>query len=401
MYEQHLAVLGQWPEFVVDDEFQLVDVAAYLFDERCYGVVVGNGTLSVVLDAVGNATGFDEAFHIFDDEGIVLANLFDEAHVGAVEAFGCLGWEDVRHLLHVVDELCLVACCHRYDVVHADVAQYACLNLYLLDVGVEFDLVASLEFCLREDVHLREHLDGCGCKVLVENDGGTGLYVETTACCLLLPCVAIAVAVEMDGLAGLDVFANNAENSLHGFDAFGDKGIDARLEVCQGFCHCCVDDDHGCCTVLLAAYGAELETIACEGKRRGAIAVGVVLHQLWYLRNVQAECLLTGEANELVVGACLQMFEQVAELFAEETRHDGWRCLGCSQTMHVGGTDDGSLEQTVMAMHCHERLDNEGDEAQVVERCLAGAVQQDAGVGGKAPVVVFAAAIDACKRLFV
>ena len=105
VYEQHLAVLGQWPEFVVDDEFQLVDVAAYLFDERCYGVVVGNGTLSVVLDAVGNATGFDEAFHILDDEGIVFANLLDETHVGAIEAFGCLGREDVRHLMHIVDEL--------------------------------------------------------------------------------------------------------------------------------------------------------------------------------------------------------------------------------------------------------------------------------------------------------
>ena len=110
MYEQHLAVLGQWPEFVVDDEFQLVDVAAYLFDERCYGVVVGNGTLSVVLDAVGNTTGFDEAFHILDDEGIVLANLLDETHVGAIEAFGFFCRQDGLHLANVVDELCLVAC---------------------------------------------------------------------------------------------------------------------------------------------------------------------------------------------------------------------------------------------------------------------------------------------------
>ena len=110
MYEQHLAVLGQWPEFVVDDEFQLVDVVAYLFDERCYGVVVGNGTLSVVLDAVGNTACLYESFCIFYDVSFQLAHLTDEAQVGAIHAFGFFCRQDGLHLANVVDELCLVAC---------------------------------------------------------------------------------------------------------------------------------------------------------------------------------------------------------------------------------------------------------------------------------------------------
>ena len=54
-----------------------------------------------------------------------------------------------------------------------------------------------------------------------------------------------------------------------------------------------------------------------------------------------------------------------------------------------------------MAIDCHQRLDDEGDEAQVVERRLAWAVKQYAGIGGEAPVAVLAAAVNARKGLFV
>ena len=49
--EEHLAVLGQRPEFVVDDEFQFVHVVANLLQERRHGVVIGDGTVDFKADA--------------------------------------------------------------------------------------------------------------------------------------------------------------------------------------------------------------------------------------------------------------------------------------------------------------------------------------------------------------
>ena len=135
MYEQHLAILWQGPKFVVDDKFQMVHVVANLLDEGRYGIVVGNSALAAVFNAIGDATCLDEAFHVLDDERVVLAHLLDEAQVCAIQGVGNLGGEDLLHAVHVVDELRLVACGDGYDVVHTDVAEDACLNLNLLNIS--------------------------------------------------------------------------------------------------------------------------------------------------------------------------------------------------------------------------------------------------------------------------
>ncbi len=54
-----------------------------------------------------------------------------------------------------------------------------------------------------------------------------------------------------------------------------------------------------------------------------------------------------------------------------------------------------------MAVYAHQCLNDECDEAQIVHRGLSRAVQQYAGIGAEAPVVVLAGAVDACKRLLV
>ena len=72
MDEEHFAVLGEGPEFVIDDEFQVIDMITDLFDEGRYGVVIGDGPLAAVLDAICHPACFDKAFHILDDEGVIL-----------------------------------------------------------------------------------------------------------------------------------------------------------------------------------------------------------------------------------------------------------------------------------------------------------------------------------------
>jgi len=292
MNEQHFAVFRQGPELVVDDEFEVVNVVTDFLYERRNCVVIGDGAFASVLYAVGHPSCFDESFHVLDDEGVVLSHLLDQAQIGAVQAVGRLGWEDGFHLVHIVDELRLVAGCDGYDVVHADVAEDASLDLYLLDVCVELDLVARLQFGLRQDVHALEHLHRFGLEVLVEDDGGAGLHIESAACRFLFPGLAVAVAVEADGLARLDVLAHDAEDGFHGLHAFADEGVDALLEVRQGLGHGGVEHNHRGGAVLLASDGTELEAVAREGEGRGAVAVRVVLRQLGYLRYVEAEGLL-------------------------------------------------------------------------------------------------------------
>ena len=95
------------------------------------------------------------------------------------------------------------------------------------------------------------------------------------------------------------------------------------------------------------------------------------------------------------------MVEQFAELLAKERRDDGRRCLIGSQTMCVGGTHDAGLDKSVVLIHTHQCFHDEGHKAQVVYRGLTGSVQQYAGIGREAPVVVLSRTVDACKGLFV
>ena len=95
------------------------------------------------------------------------------------------------------------------------------------------------------------------------------------------------------------------------------------------------------------------------------------------------------------------MVEYLVELLSEERRDDGWRCLVAAKAMGVGGTHDGGFEQSVVAIYCHECLDDECDKAQVFLGCLARGMEQHTVVGTQTPVVVLARTVDAVEWLFV
>ena len=95
------------------------------------------------------------------------------------------------------------------------------------------------------------------------------------------------------------------------------------------------------------------------------------------------------------------MVEQFAHLLAKETRDDGWRCLVGTQAMGIGGRHNAGLQQTVVAIDAHERLYDEGGEAQVLLGGFSWGMQQHTVVGRERPVVVFTATVDACEGLFV
>ena len=63
--EQQFPVLRQWPESVVDDQFQLVDLVTDLIELRLHLVVVGNGLVVLVLNLVGEFTGVASSSNAF------------------------------------------------------------------------------------------------------------------------------------------------------------------------------------------------------------------------------------------------------------------------------------------------------------------------------------------------
>ena len=80
------------------------------------------------------------------------------------------------------------------DVVHAQIAEDAALDLDLFVVDLALDLVASSKFVARHDVHAFEHAHRGFVGVAIVDDRATGFAVESAAGGFGLPLFAVAVA---------------------------------------------------------------------------------------------------------------------------------------------------------------------------------------------------------------
>lgn len=92
------------------------------------------------------------------------------------------------------------------------------------------------------------------------------------------PFVAVAVTVEVNGLAYPDVFADNVEDSRNLRFTLPDKFVYILLEFYQLLGKSGVQGNHGAGTVGFRTYGTKLEAVARKGKRAGTVTVGVVYH---------------------------------------------------------------------------------------------------------------------------
>ena len=258
-----------------------------------------------------------------------------------------------------------------------------------------------MQLCLIHHVHTGKHLDGIGMQVAVQDVGHGCLCVEAASCCFLSPFLAVSVAVEVYWLAGLDVLTQYGEDGLGGLHTGCYVGVHALLEIGQGLCNGGIEDYQCCGAVLLRAYGAELESVAGECKGAGAVTVGIVEHQLRYLGDVQAEGLLGAQVDVLMSLACLQLGKDLIQLASQEGADDERGCLVGSQAVCIGCAYDAGLEQGIVLVNGHQRLDDEGYEAQVVQWCLAGLMQGNTCIGHQGPVVMLSRSVDAGKGLLV
>ena len=134
---------------------------------------------------------------------------------------------------------------NRDDVVHREVAHDAGLNLNLLGIGFPFHLIAGLQFLPGHDAEVFEHLHAALIKITLEDDGTALFYVEAALGGFLNPLVAVAVAVEADGLAGLDILTQDIDDGGSLVFACGNLSVNALLEVGQCFGYSCVQGGHG------------------------------------------------------------------------------------------------------------------------------------------------------------
>ena len=201
-------------------------------------------------------------------------------------------------------------------MVHREVAHHTGLYLNLLGVDFPFHLVARLQLTLAHHIGLGEHVNAFLVEITVEDNGAGRLAVESALLSFFLPLVAVAIAVEADGLAGLDILAHYVDDGGSLVLACLDECINSCLEVLQRLGYSCIQHDERRCTVGLAAYGTELESVAGEGEWGSTVAVGIVDHQLRNLRNIELHTLLACQGKEFFLVGFLDMIEQVGELLA-------------------------------------------------------------------------------------
>ena len=280
------------------------------------------------------------------------------------------------------------------DVLAGHVQHGQGLDVDELDVVLQHDLVPGLQLGAVEHLMPGEELH-----VLLRQQAGhavrRGAQVHQAPLFRLLhPCALVAVAVEDDALVGDDrLLDQRVQGALEVLRRLQAVGKEAQLLRHGG-----VDDGVGVRDGGRGAQHAELELVAREGKRRGAVAVGGVLGEARQRVHAHLQNLLLVAA----VGRIgLDGGENLGQLRAQVHRYDGRRGLVAAQAVVVARRGHGHAQQILILVHGLDHRAEEQQELGVLIGRFAGLKQVHAGVGGQRPVVVLAAAVDAGEGLFV
>ena len=217
---------------------------------------------------------------------------------------------------------------------------------------------------------------------------------QATLFSFFAPAVAVSVAIEEDAPVRRQLAAN--QRGQRRFKIF--RLLQLIGERHQRIRHGGVDHDVGACDVERRTRHAELELVASEGKRRGAVAVGVILRDGGQRRNADIHAPLAGRP---VVGTADERVDHSSQLVAHIHGDDCGRRFVCAQTVIVARTGHADAQQILILI---DRLDDrrqKEQELRVFHRGRTRVQQVFALVGDDRPVVVLARAVDAFKRLFV
>ena len=151
--------------------------------------MVSDSFLVLILNLVGHLTSVNQLVNTCLDSLGAHGNLFNNLLIALGKLCSRFGREDIIHARHVLSQLALIVCAHRYDVVHRQVAKHTSLNLYLLCISFPFHLVASFQLLACHHVLAFKHLDGALVEIALKNLRARCLAVKTTAGSLFLPFV--------------------------------------------------------------------------------------------------------------------------------------------------------------------------------------------------------------------
>ena len=170
-----------------------------------------------------------------------------------------------------------------------------------------------------------------------------------------------------------------------------------RRDVVQRVGDDTVHHDQRPCDRLVRADAAELETIACESERAGAVAVTGVTGQGG--QGVHADR-QRSRFDGTACGTAFELIEHIFELFAEEDRDDGRRRFVGSQAVVVARGSDRSAQQGGVFVDRANGGGAEHEELRVLMRGIAG-IEQVAELAAQRPVDVLARTVDSGERLLV
>ena len=224
-------------------------------------------------------------------------------------------------------------------MVHGKVAEHTRLNLYFLRKRFPFYLVSRLKLVALHDVLAFKHLYTGLIKVTVEDDRCRAFGIQPAAFGLFNPLVAVTVAVEMYRSAGANILANHVENGRKLILARCHELVNTLFKAGECFGNGGVQHNLRTGTIGRRAYRAELKAVACKRKGRRTVAVGIVAHDVGYLRNVNMHALLTFDKQRVFVGF-FDMFQQIGHATAQETRYNSRRSFVGSQPVAVACIHD-------------------------------------------------------------
>ncbi len=215
----------------------------------------------------------------------------------------------------------------------------------------------------------------------------------------LLPLVGVVVAVEDDLLVLLDDLGQEVLD--RGLELLA--ALEALLElgraVVEGFGDRDVERHVRERDALIGRDRAELELVAGEGERAGAVAVARVAREL--RQHAHADVEDPAGLGALRAARLLDLLEDVGQHVAEEDRDDRRRRFVGAEAVVVASAGDAVAEQALELVDGADHRGAEDQELHVVVRRLARVEEVVPEVVAHAPVEVFARAVDPGKWLLV
>ena len=256
------------------------------------------------------------------------------------------------------------------------------------------DLVPGPQLLLGEDAVPAEQLDMPGLDIGLKGVCGAGEVAEAPLPGLGHPGVLVAVAVEDDPLV---LGKGPLDHVMQG-------GVEVRRllqligELAELLGHDGVQSHVGTGDGLAGAQHPELELVAREGQRGGAVAVGGILRDGG--QGVHAD----GDALHPLVhvpGAVDDGVHNSGQLIPQEHGDNSGRSLLSAQPVIVARVGHGAAQQVLILVHALDEGRQEQKEPGVLAGGGAGLEEVVARVGGEGPVVVLAGTVDPGKGLFV